>query len=77
MKGIIAKLEEVGTAELKLSFYDAVTSGASDKWQGQALFTEKTYSAAELQELNLSPAQYAEIGENLVVRLLALNGKIK
>jgi hypothetical protein len=46
-------------------------------WTPAALFTWKEFSLAELKDRKLSERELAQIGENLLLRLLALHGHIK
>jgi hypothetical protein len=78
MKGVGAYIEQDGE-EVKLTFDDIETEAvaAPTSWSKTALFTFNTYPEAELENMALSREQYAEIGENLILRLLALNGRLK
>ncbi|WP_417530848.1 hypothetical protein [Marinobacter lipolyticus] len=77
MKGVAAYIEPAG-GEIRLTFDDMETeSVAPTTWTKTTHFTSNTYPEAELENMSLSKEQYAEIGENLVLRLLALNGRLE
>ena len=42
-----------------------------------AIFTSNNYDANSFESLNLSKDQYEEIGQNVVIRLLAINKRLK
>lgn len=79
MKGVVAFLKGQGDEGVQLVFNDVKASDESESpdWKHCALFTSNAYDADALKNLSLSKEQYAEIGENLIVRLLASNGTIK
>jgi len=79
MKGVAAylKQEEDGKLTLMLNDVEATSSNDSPNWKHNVLFTSNSYEADSLINLSLSKEQFAEIGENLVIRLLALSGLIK
>lgn len=78
MKGVAAYIEKDG-GEIRLIFDDmeAESVAAPTVWRKAALFTFSAYPEAELENMALSKEQYAEIGENLILRLLALNRRLK
>jgi hypothetical protein len=63
----------------RLVFDDATsdTPERPTKWIPQTLFTWNEYDSKKLNEVKLSQRELAEIGENLVIRLLVLNRKLK
>lgn len=78
MKGVVTYLENLSSDEIRLVMDDVNShTDKSSEWFKTVLFTHNDYQAKELFELNLSQEQFAYIGENLVIRLLALNGKLK
>jgi hypothetical protein len=79
MNGVIAFIQEQKDEKIRLVFNDAEASGESENpnWKHRALFTSNTYDADAIKNLSLSKEQYAEIGENLVIRLLTLGGHLK
>ena len=79
MNGVIAFIQEQKDEKIRLVLNDAEASEDSENpnWKHRALFTSNTYDADSIKNLSLSKEQYAEIGENLVIRLLALGGHLK
>lgn len=79
MKGVAAFLKDEKDGSIRLVFNDieATSAGDSPSWKHIALFTHNDYDAKSLKELSLSKEQFAEIGENVVIRLLALGGHLK
>lgn len=79
MKGVTAYLDgnEDGTLKLLLDDVEATSGGNAPDWKHIVPFTSRTYDAKSVKELSLSKDQFAEIGETLVIRLLALGGRIK
>jgi len=79
MKGVTAFLKQEPSNEIQLVLNDVISSSEKDNtdWKHDVLFTANAYNEKALIDLSLSKEQYAEIGENLVIRLLALNGLIK
>ena len=45
-------------------------------WRTGGHYTSASYDKEELKKLRLTREQFAEIGENIVIRLLAVNGLI-
>lgn len=78
MKGVVSYFERIDS-EVKLVLDDVYSTSGDDleSWGKNVIFTSRTYPTQLISELNLSKDLYAEIGENLVLRLLALNGMIK
>ena len=79
MKGVAAYIKLEPTNEIKLVLNDVSSSSETDNpdWNHDVIFTANTYNEKEFTNLSLSKEQFAEIGENLIIRLLALNGLIK
>lgn len=79
MRGVAAYISEETDGSIRLIFDDvkSIDDSQTPDWQYQALFTSNSYGAESLKSLSLSKEQFAEIGENLVVRLLALDGYLK
>jgi hypothetical protein len=55
----------------------ADTDMSPKSWSHYCLYTFNDYDATELKEMALSQEDLAMIGENLVMRLLALNKELK
>ena len=79
LKGVTAFLEKEGNESMKLVFHDveATSPTAHPDWKHMVNFTSNVYDKKKLQNLELTKEQYAQIGENIVIRLLALEGLIK
>lgn len=78
MKGVAAYIEQDGDA-IKLTFDDIESSETASPrtWEKAFLFTCNSYPSTDLENMGLSQERYAEIGENLVLRLLALNDRLR
>ena len=79
MKGVAAFIKEQEDGSIRLVFNDVEATSGSDKpdWKHVVLFTHNSYNAKSFKDLSLSKEQFAEIGENLIIRLLALGGYLK
>lgn len=79
MNGVAAYIKDQGDGTFRLVFNDVEASSDSESpnWSHNVLFTSNTYDADSLMNLSLSKEQLAEIGENLLIRLLVLGGYLK
>ena len=79
MKGVTAFFKQEANEEIKLVLNDVVSTSEGDApdWQHSVILTSGNYDEKALRELSLSKEQFAQIGENLIIRLLALNGLVK
>ena len=78
MKGVIACIQEMEDGITMLTFDDVSSEyNLFTNWSEEVLYTSKSYDSNAIENMNLTKEQYAEIGENLIIRLLALNGKLK
>lgn len=79
MKGVAAFIKQEANNEVKLILNDVNSTSDSDNpdWSHSVIFTSNNYDENKLKELSLSKEQFAEIGENIIIRLLALNGLAK
>jgi hypothetical protein len=79
MNGLAAFIKEQDDGTISLVFNDveALSESDSPDWKHTVLFTSATYDASAIKGLSLSKEQFAEIGENLITRLLALGGHIR
>ena len=78
MKGVVAYIQEIEDGKTMLTFDDVSSDKqSSTHWSKEVLYTSNSYDSAAMESLSLTKKQYAEIGESLIIRLLALNGKIK
>jgi len=78
-KGVVACLRDMGNGTSKLILDDVSTETVANPiaWSFDCFYTWRDYSDADLDQLKLSDREYQMIGENLVWRLLALNGRLK
>lgn len=76
MKGVVTFIKQAEGQDISLVFNDVTATSESDNpnWRHDAQFTFNNYNENELKDMSLSKEQYAEIGENLILRLLAING---
>lgn len=79
MKGVAAFIKQDANHEIKLVFNDVNSTSEKDAtdWTHSVIYTSNNYSEEEFRGLSLSKEQFAQIGENLVIRLLALNKLLK
>jgi hypothetical protein len=79
MKGVAAFIKDQRDGSVVLVLNDVEASSASEapNWKHVTSFTSNSYNSDSLKNLSLSKEQFAEIGENLVMRLLALGGNLK
>ena len=77
--GVVACLTSVDDGKTRLIFDDAQADRerSPTAWAPTALFTWKELDFAQLKDLKLSERELAQIGENLLIRLLALQGSIR
>ena len=77
-KGVVACLREIDSSTLRIIFDDVTTSDPHHPvdWNTRVVFTFNDYDKDEMLSLKLSKEEFAIIGENLVIRLLALEGKL-
>jgi hypothetical protein len=77
--GVVVCLRTTGDGKSKLIFDDVKGNSALNPvaWSFSNFYTWHEYNDEDLDQLKLSSREYQMIGENLVARLLALNGRIK
>ena len=78
-KGVVACLRHDGAGTSKLIFDDVDANSTTNpiEWSFAGFYTSRDYSDGDLNQMKLSPQEYQTIGENLVARLLARNGRLK
>lgn len=75
--GLIVSLRVIDDKMARLIFVDAKPDRTKPRtWKSQTLFTWHEYDSKRFSEMNLAKREYAEIGETIILRLLALNGKL-
>lgn len=77
-KGVVACLRgrDDGTSDLVFNDVRADHPENPVNWESYRFYTLKNLSDDQLDSLSLTADQYRELGESLVIRLLALNGRI-
>ncbi|MGH8163066.1 MAG: hypothetical protein ACREP1_01885 [Rhodanobacteraceae bacterium] len=79
-EGVVACLRDTCDGTSRLIFDDVVVDQAHDNartWRHRTLYTWAQFDNVELDEMNRSDEDYQRIGEALVARLLAINGRMK
>ena len=78
-RAVVTCLRDLGDGLSKLIFDDVVSESGSNpvNWSFESFYTLREYPSESLDEMKLTAQQYQEIGENLVARLLALNGRVQ
>jgi hypothetical protein len=78
-EGVVACLRDNGDGTSKLVFDDVDANSTTNpiQWSFSRFYTWREYSDSDLDFMKLSPQEYQAIGENLVARLLARNGRLK
>jgi hypothetical protein len=78
-RGVVACLRDMGDGTARLILDDATSDSLTNPiaWSFDAFYTWHDYSDADLDRMKLSDREYQLIGQNLVARLLALNGGAK
>jgi hypothetical protein len=73
--GVVVSLRPTSEGRLCVVLDDVRQQPAADvrSWTHESFFTISEYSRRELENLDLSKDQFAQIGENIVIRLLALS----
>lgn len=73
--GVVARMEFNGDT-CRLVFEDVSAGPKSASWRHERPYTSKEFERARLIDLKLTKDELAQIGENLVIRLLELSGKL-
>jgi hypothetical protein len=73
-QGVVCCLRELGEGKLRLVMDDVSNESktTSGPWEHSVLFTWQDFEELEIMELELSEKKLAEIGLNVLVRLVAL-----
>jgi len=77
-RAVVAYIE-ITNSSVDLILHDVESENINNfkTWNHLCLFTAKNYQLKQFIELKLSKEQYTEIGENLIMRLLALEGRLE
>lgn len=75
MLGVAAyfKKEPDGKIRLLLADVESLSESENPDWRHRAFFTSADFDPAALEDLSLTKDQFAEIGENLMIRLITLD----
>jgi hypothetical protein len=78
-RGVVACLRDMGNGTSRLILDDATSDSLTNPiaWSFDSFYTWRDYGDADLDRMNLSDREYQAIGQNLVARLLALNGRVQ
>ena len=73
MKGVTVFLQKQSDGKHRLIINDVVASSDTDKpdWKHSILYTYNNYDSVALKNMSLSQEQFAEIGQNIIARLIA------
>jgi hypothetical protein len=76
--GVVATLHQVADGRFRLTLEDVASVMTLDAitWKREGLFTYREFDTPSLRELKLTQQQLAEIGENLLIRLIATRGSL-
>ena len=77
--GVVASLAQTANGKMRLVLDDAESDRERKPttWTPRALFSSKEFDGAQLRSLKLSENELARIGENLLIRLLALGESVR
>jgi len=77
--GVIASLRDLGNGTSKLIFDDVSGDSTNNPiaWTFARFFTSRDFKNDALDQMNLTALEYQTIGQNVVARLLVLNGRTK
>ena len=73
MNGVTAFIQKQKDGTYRLILNDVVASSDTDApdWKHSILFTYNNYDSASLKDMSLSQEQFADIGQNIIARLIA------
>ena len=77
-KGVVACLRFLKSGKVRLILDDVSTDNEVNpkKWKHDIFYTWNEYDLEKLKDLKLPEKEMAKIGENLILRLLAINKEI-
>jgi hypothetical protein len=78
-RGMVVTLLDMKDGTSRIIMDDVMTDSPSrdTSWKYDCFYTQKRLSSTEVGEMALTPAEYQQIGEVVVARLLALNGRVR
>lgn len=68
---------EDGTTRLIIDDVVGDSPTRDTSWKHEHFFTHRTFGSKEINDMALPDAEYQEIGENVILRLLALNDRVR
>lgn len=76
-KGVVISLRKMGDGTSRLIFDDVTGHFETNSisWSFDCFYTSRDYLDEVLDQMKLDDRKYQMIGENLVARLLAVNGR--
>ena len=77
--GIVVTLLDLGDGTSRLIMDDVSSDDMrrDTSWKHEWFFTHKRLGSKDIDDMALSAQEYQGIGESLMARLLALNGRVK
>lgn len=78
-RGVVVTLLDMKDGTSRIIMDDVTTNSPSrdTSWQYDCVHAHKRPNPTEIDEMALAPAEYQQIGEAVVARLLALNGRVR
>ena len=78
MNGVVAYIVEKDTGRTTHTMDDVSSNRQLPTiWSQEIFYTSYSYDSETMKNLKLTKEQYAEIGESIILRLLAVNGMLK
>ena len=76
--GVVATLQQISQGRFRLILDDVKSVSTLDAttWRREGLFTSRDFEISSKRDLDLTKEQLAEIGENLLIRLMASRGSV-
>ena len=77
--GVVVTLLDLGDGTSRLIMDDVSSDDLrrDTSWKHEWFFTRMKFSSKDADEMSLPAEDYRAIGESIMARLLALNGRIK
>jgi hypothetical protein len=77
--GLVVSLLELddGTTRIILDDVRSANPQRDTSWQFDCFYTHKRLDSKRLEEMALPGGEYQGLGESILARLLALNGRVK
>ena len=77
--GVVVRLEDLGNGRSKVVLDDVLAAGSGEpkRWEFECFYTSHEFDSGLVGEMALPTSDYQRLGEVLMARLLALNGRVK